>query len=171
CSPWESKPENLHNFMEKIQPDYGWGNKAIEVGLAHVNREIEKGEVSQVILIGDASANTKEEVLSKRSTRGEQYWKNTKLFPTPTYCENELSRLKKHNVPVHAFFTGIFAKQGFAAIATATNGRCEQLDINSNRGSEQLTDLVSEEVLRNAGGANGNDFVEAYRAKFSKSFT
>ncbi|ETO30348.1 hypothetical protein RFI_06774, partial [Reticulomyxa filosa] len=42
CSTWESKPENLRNFMECIEADYGWGNEAIEIGLAHVNRENKK---------------------------------------------------------------------------------------------------------------------------------
>ncbi|ETO03631.1 hypothetical protein RFI_33771, partial [Reticulomyxa filosa] len=46
-SPWESKPENLRNFIKSVKADYGWGNEAIEIGLAHVNRENEKESVSQ----------------------------------------------------------------------------------------------------------------------------
>ena len=43
------------------------------------------------------------------------------------------------------------------------------LDINSPAGSQILTDLVTEEVLRNVGGASrGNTLVQAYRSKFKK---
>ncbi|ETO03224.1 hypothetical protein RFI_34186, partial [Reticulomyxa filosa] len=135
CSPWESKPENLRNFMDKIRSEYGLGNGAIEVGLAHVNREIEKGEVSQVILIGDAPVNTREDVQSKRKSK-EAYWEKTLLFSKPTYYEDELNRLKKHDVPVHAFFIGTFAKQGMQEVQmemilwkhTETNSRSHLLD-------------------------------------------
>ncbi|ETO34262.1 hypothetical protein RFI_02831, partial [Reticulomyxa filosa] len=174
-STWESKPENLRNFMESIKADYGWGNEAIEIGLAHVNKETEKGSVSQVILIGDAPANTKQEVTEKREDLenglGEDYWKKTKLFSNPTYYEDELAHLKEYSIPVHTFYVDQKAQQNFLQIATITEGRCEKLDINSQRGSSQLTDLVSEEVLRKVGGLKGGVLVEAYRAKFSKSYT
>ncbi|ETO33242.1 hypothetical protein RFI_03863 [Reticulomyxa filosa] len=171
-STWESKPENLHNFMECVKADYGWGNEAIEIGLVHINREVQKGTVSQIILIGDAAANTKEEVINKRKDSkknklGENYWKNTKLFSHPTYYENELALLRQHNIPVHAFYVDQKAQQNFLQIANITGGRCENLAINSKKGSDQLTDLVSEVVLKNAGGSKGNALVDAYRAKFA----
>ncbi|ETO10976.1 hypothetical protein RFI_26400 [Reticulomyxa filosa] len=174
-SPWESKPENLRNFMETVVACYGWGNEAIEIGLAHVNQEAEKGDVSQVILIGDAPANTRQEVIDKKSSLqygfGIPYWKKTKLFSESTYYEDELIRLKQRKIPVHAFYINDQAKKNFIDIATITNGRHEKLDINSPQGSSQLTNLVSEEVLRNIGGSKGSAFVDAYRAKFLKSFT
>ncbi|ETN97163.1 hypothetical protein RFI_40367 [Reticulomyxa filosa] len=171
-STWESKPENLRNFMESIKADYGWGSKAIEIGLAHVNKQNKKEAVSQIILIGDAPANTKEEVIIKRKDKfGENYWGNTKLFSHPTYYEDELALLRQRNIPVHAFYIGRKAQQNFMQIANITDGRCEKLEIRSNKGSDQLTDLISEEVLKNAGGANGSALVNAYRAKFSKSYT
>ncbi|ETO08396.1 Helicase conserved domain containing protein [Reticulomyxa filosa] len=187
-SPWESKPENLRSFMESVVADYGWGNEAIEIGLAHVNRECETEGVSQVILIGDAPANTKEEVITKRRDcpfrpvgsairqivgfydSGEDYWKNTK-FSKPTYYKEELLLLKQRGIRVHAFFVNAQARQNFTEIATATDGRCEALDINSVKGSHLLTNLVSEEVLRDTGGSKGNALVDAYRARFSKTHT
>ncbi|ETO33931.1 hypothetical protein RFI_03165, partial [Reticulomyxa filosa] len=174
-STWESKPENLRNFMESIKADYGWGNEAIEIGLAHVNKETEKGSVSQVILIGDAPANTKEEVQIKRRDSkqyklGDDYWNNNALYSKSTYYEDELAHLKEHNIPVHTFYVDQRAQQNLLQIATSTGGRCEKLDINSQRGSSQLTDLVSEEVLRKAGGSKGDMLVNAYRAKFFKYY-
>ncbi|ETO12035.1 hypothetical protein RFI_25340 [Reticulomyxa filosa] len=166
-SPWEVKPDNLRNFMEMIESDYGMGNEAIEVGLAYVNRESSKLPVSQIILIGDSPANTQYEVTEKRQKiRGEQYWKNTALFSKPTYYENELQLLKQNHIIVHAYFVDDEAETNFKEIADATGGRCEKLDINSPKGSTQLTDLVAEEVLRNAGGDKGDELVKAYRAKF-----
>ena len=44
--------------------------EAIEVGLTHVYREAQSDDgVSQVILIGDAPANTKQMVIDKRKER------------------------------------------------------------------------------------------------------
>ncbi|ETN99241.1 hypothetical protein RFI_38240, partial [Reticulomyxa filosa] len=129
-----------------------------------------------VILIGDAAANTKEEVLMKRRDSkqykfGDDYWNNNALYSNPTYYEDELALLKQHNIPVHAFYVENKAQKNFMQIANISGGRCEKLDINSKRGSDQLTDLVSEETLKNAGGSKGAALVEAYRAKFSKSYT
>jgi hypothetical protein len=46
------------------------------------------------------------------------------------------------------------------------------LDINSSKGAEMLTDLVTEEILRNCGGiSKGNTLVEAYRKTYGKSYT
>ncbi|ETO11788.1 hypothetical protein RFI_25587 [Reticulomyxa filosa] len=155
-SPWESKPENLRNFMKSVKAE-----------------ENEKKSVSQVILIGDAQANTREDIPKKRIDSkhglGEDYWKNTKLFSRPTYYEDELIRLKQCNIPVHAFYVEQKAQVNFKQIADSTSGRCEKLAINSSAGSGQLTNLVSEVVLKNVGGSKGNELVNAYRAKFSSS--
>jgi hypothetical protein len=63
------------------------------------------------------------------------------------------------------------AEKLFKEIATASKGRSELLDINSPTGSQMLTDLVTEEILRNVGGTrNGDALVEAYRSKFGKSY-
>jgi hypothetical protein len=40
-----------------------WENEAIEVALQYANIEHERNEISQVVLIGDAPSNTKEQVL------------------------------------------------------------------------------------------------------------
>ena len=137
------------------------GNEAIEIGLWHANQE---KDLSQVVLVGDAPPNTREEVLSKRSNY--HFWKNSR-FPE-TYYINELETLKAKNIPVHAFYVAENAKTSFQEIATFTNGKSEKLDIASIKGSEILTNLVNIEILRNIGGAHqGNDLVKAYKTKFN----
>lgn len=170
-SPWETKPHNLRAFMNTIDVSGGWGNEAIEIGLWHANREHEREPITQVILIGDASPNSSEEVRQKRNSFGQKYWKKTR-FAEPTYYEQELEQLVQNSIPVHAFYVEQQAKESFCQIAKRTCGRCEMLDINSSSGSDMLTNLVTEEILNNIGGqSKGKDLVIAYRKKFAKSYT
>lgn len=169
-SPWETKPDNLRGFMNTIDVRGGLGNEAIEIGLWHANQEHQREGITQVILIGDAAPNTKADVDTKRNKRGDYYWANTK-FSQRTYYEDELTQLKANQIPVHAFFVAPKAESSFRMIANKTGGRCERLDIESSAGSELLTNLVTEEILRNVGGCSkGNDLVEAYRNKFAKTY-
>lgn len=168
ASPWESKPDNLRTFMNNIKATGGWGNEAIEIGLSYVNRELQREPVTQVILIGDAPPNTRDEVKSKREQLGEDYWKNTK-FANATYYEQELEELVSNKIPIHGFFVHTRAEESFNEIATKSSGRSAMLDINSSSGSEILTDLITEEILRNIGGSqNGDTFVKAYRSKYKR---
>ncbi|CAF3605157.1 unnamed protein product [Rotaria sp. Silwood1] len=171
-SPWETKPDNLRDFMNIINVEGGWANEAIEIGLWHANKEHERENITQVILIGDAPPNTKNEIKFKREKHfGEKYWAKTK-FAQSTYYDDELAKLIANKIPVNAFYVDNRAKESFQDIANRTAGRCENLDINSSSGSQILTDLVTEEILRNVGGnVKGNELVEAYRTKFGKSYT
>jgi predicted GTPase len=174
ASPWETKPEVLRSFMDKVSASGGCGdsiNEAIEVGLFHANREAETGQVSQVILIGDAPANSQQEITQRRqSFFTEAYWKKSK-FAEAAHFKTEVSKLADKGIPVHAFFVASSASTNFKEIANDTGGRCESLDINSASGADTLTNLVTEEVLRNVGGeAQGETLVATYRSKFSKSY-
>lgn len=171
-STWESKPEDLRAFLKTVRAEGGWGNEAIEVGFWHVNQEAERSTVSQVILIGDAPANSTQEVSSKRGNFGESYWRGTK-FARPTDMTTELKQLQQKGIPVHAFFVANRAKQCFQKIAKTSSGRTEFLDINSSSGADTLTNLVTEQVLRNIGGdpIEGEALVKAYRQRFTKSYT
>ena len=168
-SGWENKPENLCTFMNRISSQGGMGNEAIEIGLWHVNQEAAKRQELefQCILIGDMPPNTKQEVGGKRERKGGSYWGGTR-FALPTYYEDELQgMIKSRNIPIHAFFVRSSARNKFQEIAQATGGRCEELNINSPQGGERLTGLVTEEILRKAGGAQGDQLVEAYRQKYA----
>ena len=167
-SPWETNPDNLKTFIDSISADHGMQDEAIEIGFWHVNQEIEKGSVTQVILIGDAPAQSQADVIGKRAhVRGESYWLKTK-FSKQTFYLDELSLIKAKGIPVHAFYVAERARQNFEEIAKATEGgQCQMLDINSSAGAEMLTNLVTERILKNVGGeVMGDKLVSAYRAKF-----
>ena len=166
ASPWETKASNLREFLNRIGPEGGMGAEAIEIGLWHAVKESEmEDSISQVILIGDAPANTRLEVSQKRASFGEEYWEKTR-FGKPTYYEHELQKLKEKHIPVHAFYLTSYAKHNFRQIASETRGRCEQLIIQSSEGAESLTNFVTEEVLRKAAGAQGDAAVELYRTRY-----
>ena len=172
-SPWETKPNSLRKFMEKIQPIAGYDYpEAVEIGLWHANQEYQKGGLSQVILIGDAPAKEMQQIITFRQTFGdEKYWQKT-AFKEITYYKNEIQKLKNNNIPVHAFYLHNSAKTNFSEISRETGGRCEFLDINSANGSELLANVVTEEILRNVGQARGkgDELVNAYKQKFSRAY-
>jgi len=124
-----------------------------------------------VILIGDAPANTQEDVIFKRASKGENYWSKTRFAKMAVYSK-EIVNLQQNNVPIHAFYVAGFAKRNFQEIANLTGGRCEPLDINSSAGAVTLTNLVTEVLLSNIGQQNGKGdaLVDAYRNKFIKSY-
>ena len=166
-SSWETKANSLRSFLNTVSCDGGWGHEAIEIGLWHaVSESNTQNSISQVILIGDAPANTKADINKKRENLGEAYWAKTKLNK-PTYYEYELDNLKQKNIPVHAFYLTSFAENDFRKIAKETGGRCEYLDIHSTDGAKLLTDFVTEEILRNAGGEQGDGIVESYRMRYT----
>ena len=160
-SCWENKAQSLINFLKNIEVSGGLGNEAIEIGLWQANQE---KDLSQVILIGDMPANTQEEV----KTRREKYFKNPKIYKNATFYKDELDILKNKNIPVHAFYILNNAKINFEEIAQFTNGTCQHLDIESSKGSDQLTNLINIELLRNIGGSgNGDTLVKAYKSKYN----
>eukprot|EP00050_Salpingoeca_kvevrii_P020249 m.96325 g.96325 ORF g.96325 m.96325 type:complete len:974 (-) comp8787_c0_seq1:270-3191(-) len=168
-SPWETDPVRLEQFLKTISVRGGMGNEAIELGLAHAHAEAEQSSLSQVILIGDAPANTPQEVLTKRASSLFP-WDSHPKYGTPTNWQNELQYFQQRQLPVHAFYVADKARRNFQEIAASTQGRCERLDIDSQQGASRLTELVTEEILRNVGGAaRGEALVQAYRAK--KSYT
>ncbi|MDF3055354.1 MAG: hypothetical protein K0Q74_1261, partial [Gammaproteobacteria bacterium] len=126
---------------------------------------------TQVILIGDMPPNTRDEVSSNRAgSGGEAYWRKTK-YAVPTYYQEEVSALRQRGVPIHAFYIKESARAVFMQIAQATGGQCEELDINSSEGAVRLTKLITEQILRNVGGAErGEQLVSAYRAKFERGY-
>jgi hypothetical protein len=60
-----------------------------------------------------------------------------------THYIDELQKLKKKGIPVHAFYLHKQAKNNFEEIARETNGSCHHLDINTEDGSEILTDIIT----------------------------
>ena len=171
-SSWETKPNNLRNFLTHITA-MGGGDyeEAIEIGLWYAFQQSEQLDgISQVILIGDAPAKERPAIARDRDANGgEEYWSKTK-YKTQTHYTDELNKLKAKNIPVNAFYLHDGAKENFQRIARETSGRSELLNINSPQGAELLTNFVTEEILRKAAGGQGNAAVELYRRKYVKSF-
>ena len=167
-SPWTCKSDELNQFMQTIAAGGGWGvQEAVEIGLAHALREHRKNKITQVILIGDAISNSKNDVVRKRKSRGEEYWGQFPQFQAPTYYKDELQKLQAANIPVHAFYipgNPTTLAPHYKEIADTTGGTTDKLDINSSDG---LTDLVSQTVLHNVGGDDkGAELVQAYRKTY-----
>ncbi|CAF0753965.1 unnamed protein product [Brachionus calyciflorus] len=163
-SSWESEADNLVKFLQTIDTDGGWGNEAIEIGFWQANQEI---DLSQIILIGDARANTKDEVKRKRQKHINNF-KNGP-FQQETYYEDELNALIAKNIRINA----VYLKNGksnqsqkididfFQDVANKGNGQYKYLDLDSSDSSKTLIDLVTEQVLFSIGG---DDLVHAYRS-------
>jgi len=160
-SGWTDDPLTLNKWLNDVPASYGMGNEAIEVALQYINNN---DHVSEVIIIGDACANTQKEVTDRRNScnGGEQYWAKTK-FAKSTYFEDEILLLKKKKIKVHAFYLTNSAKPDFEKMATQTGGQCTFLDINNSSGASILTDLVSKTVLCATGGEK---LAKAYDMKF-----
>ena len=126
-------------------------------------------ELQDLLIIGDAPPNSRDDVKEKRERRGETYWSATK-YSKPTYWEDEIKEIAARNIPVHAFYVDNSAKKSFKQFSkmTSPNANCSYLNVNSKDGAAKLTDTLSEEILRNVGG---EQFVKEYNNKFPKSYS
>ena len=147
-STWENKPYNLLKFLNSIYVSGGWGNEAIEIAFQNANQE---QNLSQIILIGDAPANTKDEVSLKRN-ENENIWNSSVKYQKPTYYVDEIKKLSEKNIKIHTFYVHRNAEENFKQIAQLTGGNTQNLDIESSNGSADLMNLVNIEVLREMGG-------------------
>ncbi len=161
-SSWEKSPVRLKQYLDPIKVEGGYGNEAIEIGLWHANCEHSKKAISEVILIGDAAPNTKNQVESNRKIKGENYWANS-VYSTKTHWDKELNTLRKNDIPVHAFYLEYGAKASFEKIAMYTNATHRKLDIDSSSGKDLLTDIITRRILDSIGG---QDLVNAYDREY-----
>ena len=176
-SPWGSEPNDLRAFVSQISCRGGQGNEAVEIGLFHANRvhrqlEDANGEqLNQVILIGDMPPNTPEEVTAKRAP-WTSYWPQSD-YAEATHAAIELKKLKENDIPVHAFYVHPNAKAAFTQIAEYTNPDdpiCEMLDIESTRGAEALTAVVTKSVFDSFSGRLGKAAVTNLKEAYDKMY-
>jgi len=159
-SSWTSKAIELIKFMQDINPRGGWGNEAIEIGFYHVNEELKKNEIDQILLIGDAAPNTKDDVKYKRGSSLKK-WDNSK-YPN-TYWEDELKNIISKKVVVNSFYLNSNAKSDFDEISKRTGGSSVPLDVNGDKGAGILTDIVTKKILQSVDPSG--DLVKAYEKK------
>lgn len=91
----------------------------------------------------------------------------------------KIAKLANRGIQVHTFYipTGgdswtASTKANFEEIADQTDGTSNLLDINARDGSggEQLTYLITTQILSNAGGAQAAKLIEDYESKFPRSY-
>jgi len=95
-STFSSKSQDLKDFMTGIDVDGGLGDEAIEIGFWHVNKEAENRTISQVLLIGDAPPQSKEESKGNRHRNiyNRRCWEG-KDFENVYDYEEQMRYLKK----------------------------------------------------------------------------
>ena len=177
-SKWYRKPDELEAFLNSHEVSGGEGDEAIEIGLWHCNIENEIMPITQVILIGDAAANSRDSVCFKRQRystskwlglsklAGENYWSQTP-YKTPTFYLEELTKLKENKIKIHTFYLDKLAKSCFEEIASDPK-KCAYLDINNvNKGSKELLDSMAKVILDDIGGEK---FTQKYEKIYPKTY-
>jgi len=98
---------------------------------------------------------------------------DTSKFGAVTHYITEYNKLHAAKVPVHCFFVDKDAQTCFTDIANQTGGKCQFLDINSAKGADMLTDVVTTQILGNIGqrAGKGDALIKAYEKKYPKSYT
>ena len=81
----------------------------------------------------------------------------------------EVEEIQAKGLKIHAFYVHNAAKEAFEWIAKTTGGNCGPLDINSEKGAETLTAIVTESILADIGQkqGKGNDLVMMYRKQYT----
>ena len=170
-STWASSPPPLIEYITGVRSSGGMGNEAIEVALKHVNNEAQTKTITQVIIIGDAAANTRAEVDSRR--RSYTLISQDARFASPVYFEQELQELCKKKIRINAFYIKDRgnAQRDFERMASQSGGKSAALDVRSPAAVSVLTDIVSVNILqdigRSMGGQNAEDLVNAYKTKYA----
>ena len=171
-SSWETKPEKLSQFLDTVKPQGGMGNEAIEVALQYANKVHKVTPIRQILLIGDADPNKKEEVTQKRASSRFDWDKKGGDYSIKTYYEEEIRKLDR-NVKIHTFYLAPGVKNTFESISNSTGGSSKFLDVTDQvKGTEILTDTFTSEILRDAGNACGvgDRFLKYYKEKLSLGY-
>ncbi len=80
ATEWEASPEPLHDFLRQVGVGGGCGREAVELGLYHAAQEHARQPVSQVIIIGDAPAQSRAHANQNRAQSPLTFSR----FPNPT---------------------------------------------------------------------------------------
>jgi hypothetical protein len=163
ASTWESSSDRLEDFMRGAPVAGGWGEEAVEVALAHANREHMKS-TDLVIVIGDIGPNSRADVDYKRKeSKAAQDWSTHPHFRDPCYWDDELETLIANGVTVCGFLVGrsySTCPAEFVTMAQRSGGEHGIIDVNdSGAGGDILTNTVSKRILDKIGGA---ELVSAY---------
>ena len=118
------------------------------------------------MLMADTPAQTKEDMMKKRKTRGEKYWQDAQdgLF-TDLDWRQEVDLFMKENsdTKIFCFHLTNWAKQNFDEIAKIGNGKSSDLYVNDQEESvSRLTGALAETILFKVNG-NNMELVKQFR--------
>lgn len=100
-STFDNTGDSLREFIKNARVHGGWGNEAVEVGLQYVNS---LNDIAQVIIMGDARGNTKDQVQLKREKSRQYEQERIKKGYVPTLTQTQLEKLLTKKVRVSSFY-------------------------------------------------------------------
>ena len=158
-SEWADTAAPLETFLGTVDASYGWGEEAVELALAHANREL----ADLVIVLGDADAQVKAEVMRKRTESHNHAWNSDVRFAAPTDFETETKKLADRDCTVSTFYVSKRKDppRGFVAMAAMTGGQARTLNLaESADGADALTKAVCCQILARLGGEDLADMYD-----------
>ena len=150
CSNFSSDPVELNAYISSKTVKGGLGNECVECALQNVNFTHTQTSIDQVVLIGDADANTVEEARDRRGNN-ESIYKGS-LIENPTNYKKELEVLKKNKIIVNSFCMKSYILPTFKEISDQTGGSCNLLNVENDKDIDLMVNVVSKEILKKLGG-------------------
>lgn len=178
ASNWTNNSDELKEFLKKnMRVDGGMGNEAMEIALNHVNSQINAGvKVTQVLVIGDMSYNTRDEVIKKKKDHWNFSWGPA---PQDKYADDEIDLLAASSVPIQTFavsggqFSEHYSKtiSVFADIARRTNGSAQRLSVTDHDAKNKLFGILGSAVIEDVADGDAtlrDELMKAYGQSFGK---
>lgn len=197
-SEWCSKPSQLRKFLNRVEPEGGMGNEAIEIALFQVVQDIQHSEkpITQVILIGDAPPNTLEEAQNRqrsfdrmasrlRGSLWDRFWLytdascQTLVAKCPYDYKTPLAMIAQNGVRIDGFYIvgsgrDDETRDSFEAICSQTKnvkgrGSVTALNVNDpNVGAQELTEAITMTILGDVASDAGK--AELFRQTYKKLY-
>ena len=170
CSDWASSPDDLLVFLDGVAAGYGHGREAVELGFHHALQQHEKAPLSQIIVIGDAPPNTRDNTDKNRR----KYAPFLARFPTGVYYDEQIELVREAGIAVHTFYVATNTsrrwRDGFMAMSCGSESKqldLQVLDEHVN-GNEHLAAAVTTRILDafGGGGDKSKQLVQTYVDKY-----
>jgi len=147
CSDFHHEASEISAYVNSKSVSGGLGDEAVELALQNVNFTHSKDPLSQVILIGDADAQSENDAEKNRNAYKHNY-KGT-LIETPTNYKKEIPILVSNKIKVHSFSISSKPFKTFKEISDATGGSCNLLEVSNDKSTELMTNIICKEILNN----------------------
>ena len=169
ATDFASTPETLVTFLNKANAAGGWGREAIEIGFAHAMKMHAVESISQIIVVGDAPPNTRDDSDMKRAGRSfsPKKWKEQVYFDTVHAAAVDES-IVVSTVYVDTQNNSAW-RQGFVSMA-ANDGFVEDIDINNKEAGATLCYQFSKCILQHLSKDKGSSMVSEYEKLYGKGY-